>query len=224
MSHCLFFSLLNIMFGIFIAIMLFQLGGLIIPGPDFATVFRHSIHKGQKYGIICAMGIALGVMINLLITYFIGSALSTKYSILYIMFISLGLIYLYYISISLIINFLKHKQIQDINSTQRKNLNQPFINGLICNLSNAKVIVFFSSLLPLVNKLNIQYKILTWFSMGVSTLIWFSIVAILFNHNKIRILFLTYIQVIELIIGIIIFTFASIIIYNSVIMYFIQSI
>lgn len=212
------------MFQLYIAIMLFQIGALILPGPDFALVFRNSVHSGKKSGLLCALGITVGAMTNLIITYFIGSALYNEYHLIYIIFITFGLAYLYYVSTHLILNFFKSTKVEDIDtSTPTKSIvNKPFLSGLICNISNAKAIVFFSSLLPLVHQLNTFYITLTWFSMGLSAFIWFTIVVFLLTHNKIRQVFLAYIKTIELIIGIAIFTFASIIMYHSVVLYLIQ--
>lgn len=213
------------MFNIFLGIMLFQFGGLILPGPDFAIVFRHGIIKGKRDGLLCAAGVALGVMINLLLTYFIGTTLYSKYHSLYLCFISLGVLFLYYISISLIRNFfaLRNKQNSDIEATTEHTFKgNSFINGLLTNLSNVKAVVFFSILLPLVNKLDFKYTLFTWFGMGLMAWGWFSCVVFLFGHAKIRHAFLAKIHIIELIIGSAIFIFASIIFYESVLSYFIK--
>lgn len=212
------------MFNIFIGIMLFQLGGLILPGPDFAVVFRHSVIKGKKEGLLCASGVAIGVMFGLLLTYFIGTALYTKYHFLYICFISIGILFLYHISWSLVRNFFILRK-KPKNNTADEELStvtlkgNSLLTGLFTNLSNAKAIVFFSTLLPLVNRLDLKYTIFTWIGLGCMTLSWFSFVAFMFTQSKIRHAFLAKIHIIELFIGIAIFLFASGIFYATVFKY-----
>lgn len=207
------------MFKIFLGIMIFQFGGLILPGPDFAIVFRHSIIKGKKEGLLCAAGVASAVMINLLITYLIGTTLYTKYHLLYIIFISCGLAYLFYVSISLIRNFFLLSKNNQENNVQTKSpilKSNSFITGVLTNLSNVKAVVFFSALLPLVNTLDTTFKLLTWFGMVLMCWGWFSFVVVMFGNDKIRHAFMKKIHVIELIIGSAIFLFAVAIFYESV--------
>ena len=201
--------------------MALQLGALILPGPDFAIIIRYSIIKGKRDGFLCASGIATAILINILITYLIGNTLYNKYHLLYILFIGCGLLYLFYISISLIKSFFAfHNQKLDDEPPTLK-LNAPFISGLLTNLSNVKAIVFFSALLPLATQLNTPFKLCAWFGMGLTTLLWFSFVSIMFGNNKVRLAFMARIHILELIIGIIIFFFASTIFYESIYKYFI---
>ncbi len=213
------------MLNVFLGIMLFQFGGLILPGPDFAIVFRHSIVKGTKNGLLCALGVSIGVMINVLITFLIGTTLYTKYRLLYIIFISIGVLFLYYISISLMRNFfiLKNQSdaIEAIPAIKKFSGNS-FTAGLLTNLSNAKAIVFFSTILPLAYKLNTIFILFTWFSMTIMSFAWFALVVLLFGNNKIRQAFLAKMHISELLIGIAIFSFASVIFYTCVLSYFLK--
>ena len=210
------------MLKIYLGIMLFQFGGLILPGPDFAIVFRYGIIRGKKEGLLCAAGVSCAVFINLLVTYLIGTTLYAKYHILYIAFISIGLLYLFYVSIALIRNFfiLSAQQEDELSTATLKG--SSVITGMFTNLSNVKAIVFWSALLPLVNTLNTTFKILTWFSTAGMAWAWFSIVVMIFGHDKIRHAFLAKIHIFELIIGSAIFIFAGIIFYHSVILYFMK--
>ena len=212
------------MFKIFIGIMLFQFGGLILPGPDFAIVFRYSIIRGKKDGLLCAAGVSTAVLFNVLLTYLIGTTLYIKYHFLYIIFISCGLAFLFYVSTSLIRNFfILYKQAAESNN---ENIPTPvlkgnsFVTGALTNLSNVKAIVFWSALLPLVNTLDTTFKILTWLGMGFMAWGWFSFVVLMFGHDKIRKAFMAKIHIFELVIGSAIFIFAGAIFYESVFKFF----
>ncbi len=215
------------MFKIFLGVLLFQFGALILPGPDFAAVFRHSIVRGKREGLFCVAGVSAGVMIWLLITFFIGTALYTKYNLLYLCLIFIGIIYLYKVSIPLIYNFFNPTVIPNNDKDNKHSSNthplntkipgNSFFNGLFTNLSNVKAMVFFSTLLPLVNQLNLPFLLSTWLGMGAMTYTWFAFIAIMFGNHKIRDAFLSKIKVIELIIGSAIFFFASAILYECIV-------
>lgn len=205
------------MYSILGIIFIFHLGALILPGPDFAVSLRYSLINGRKSGIVCAFGIAIGVMINALISFLIGQTLHKDFPILYKVFILLGLIYLMYLGIVLIRNYFKphsnNESLQGDNATTAK---RPFMTGVFTNVSNVKAIVFFNSILPLVNHLNSPFKITAWIGIGILTATWFSVVACLFSHAKIRNAFLNKINVVEVVVGSVLILFSLAIFYNAI--------
>ena len=218
------------MLHLFILIMLFQAGALILPGPDFAIVCRYSIIHGKQAGIYAACGVSLGVAILLLITFVLGDTLYRNYYPLYICFVSIGVAFLYYLSFTLIRNFLNWRQLHQsqttptiINDVSEIDISplksSPFLHGLFTNLSNIKAIVFFGSILPLVNRLNMTFITLTWLGMIASAIVWFILVACIIAQPAIRRLFQTKLYIIELVIGTVIFIFASIIFYVYIVQY-----
>ncbi|MDW3687477.1 LysE family transporter [Cupriavidus sp. CV2] len=52
---------------------------VISPGPDFAMVMRNSFVHGRKAGLLCALGIALGVQVHVFYTMF-GVALLMEHA------------------------------------------------------------------------------------------------------------------------------------------------
>ena len=205
------------MYSILGLIFIFHVGALILPGPDFAVSLRYSLINGRKSGIICAFGIAIGVMINALISFLIGQSLHKNFPILYKVFILIGLIYLMYLGIVLIKNYFQQagnsELLQGDNAT---NVKRPFITGMFTNVSNVKAIVFFNSILPLVNHLNAPFKITAWIGIGILTVSWFSLVASLFSHIKVRNAFLNKINVVELIVGSVLIVFSLAIFYTAI--------
>ncbi len=194
-------------------ILLLQLGAVILPGPDFAIVSRYSVVKGRQNGLMCALGVTIAVLINFSISFFIGASLIKENLILYRLFITLGLVYLLYISYSLVKNFfVPQASIASGTETSPKTLQTgSFRAGLLTNLSNAKAIVFFSSLVPLFATLSQTLKFFTWCGIGLVTFSWFVTVAILFTKPRIRHVFLAKIVYFELVIGLVIMVFSIVI-------------
>lgn len=205
------------MYSIFGFLLVLHLGGLILPGLDFAVVFGYSVMSGKKSGIACAVGIAIGVMINALISFLIGQSLRDNFPILYSAFILIGLIYLIYSGVLLIGNYWKPSaqgeflQGKPVNNTKR-----PFVTGLLTNILNVKVIIFFNSTLPLVNHLNGLFKITIWISMGILTAAWFSLVACLFGHTNIRNIFLKHIAIVGVVVGSVLILLSLAIFYGEI--------
>lgn len=62
-----------------IAVALITILAVISPGPDFAMVTRYSYLFGRRTGLICALGIALGVQVHVFYTMF-GVSLLAHYA------------------------------------------------------------------------------------------------------------------------------------------------
>ncbi|WP_131781686.1 LysE family translocator [Legionella gresilensis] len=203
------------MFSIVISILLLHLGFVALPGPDFAIALNTSLTNGRKAGVLCASGIATGMLLNGLISFLLGSAINKNYPKLYFLFISLGLLYLFYIGFSLILKF----YFSDRRAYYKPapiQLKKSFFTGFITNLTNIKITLFFTSILPLFMSLNKFFQIIVLASIGITTFAWFSFVAY-FCDKKIKTIFINKIHQVELIMGIIIIMFAIATFYKFVI-------
>jgi len=207
------------MYSILGLILLFHLGAVILPGPDFAITLRYSLIGGRRSGILCACGVACGVMINAMISFLIGQTLHERFPFLYKIFILVGLAYLLYLGIILIKNYFKPQtnNVQKTEDKQETLVKTPFITGLFTNVSNVKAIVFFNSILPLVNHLNTPLKLTAWICIGTVTAIWFSLVASLLSQTRIRNIFLDKMHIIEVFVGGILILFSITIFFTSII-------
>jgi threonine/homoserine/homoserine lactone efflux protein len=190
---------------IFLTILSLQVSCLLLPGPDFFITISNSIKFGQKYGIYTALGVAFGILINTLIVYWFGSYLLYTAPILFKCIILAGVAYLAYLAFNLYKSIFS-TQTQNSNASQHiNNLNsfdvkpayKYFVNGAFTNLANAKVIVFFSSMLSLVEQLDSFGKIAVWMSIALTTGVWFSIVAVFFGNHRLREVFFRNMKKIE---------------------------
>ena len=204
---------------IFLSIMIIQISGVILPGPDFFVTINNSIKFGHKYGIYTALGIAFGILLNSLIVYWFGTFLLYNEPLLFNIIVFIGLAYLAYIAFNLYKNVFFNKKDEQQNNLNTKNQqnskNIPdykfFLNGAFTNLANVKVFIFFCSLLSLVDKLQTFGKIAVWFSICLITGLWFCIVALFFGNNKLRQGFLNNINKIEFVSAIFITVFIVVI-------------
>ncbi|WP_043024574.1 LysE family translocator [Francisella tularensis] len=204
---------------IFLTILALQISCLILPGPDFFVTISNSIKFGHKSGIYTASGVASGIFLNTFIVYWFGSFLLYKQPLLFKMLIIIGAAYLAYIAFSLYKSIFTKQQLNPNANQHIKNLDnfdKPsnikfFLNGAFTNLANAKVLVFFSSMLSLVDELNSFGKVAIWIAIALTTLVWFCIVATFFGNDKLRQVFFRNIKKIEFISAIFITIFVIVI-------------
>lgn len=203
----------------FLTILALQISCLILPGPDFFVTISNSIKFGHKSGIYTASGVASGIFLNTFIVYWFGSLLLYKQPLLFKMLILIGAAYLAYIAFSLYKSIFTIQQLNPNANQHIKNLDnfdKPsntkfFLNGAFTNLANAKVLVFFSSMLSLVDELNSFGKVAIWIAIALTTLVWFCIVATFFGNDKLRQVFFRNIKKIEFISAIFITIFVIVI-------------
>ena len=192
---------------IFLTIITLQVSCLILPGPDFFITISNSIKFGQKYGLITALGVSFGILINTFFVYCLGSYLLYKQPILFNTIVLIGVLYLVYIAFNLYKNVFSKQELnpnanEHLNNIQNSKLPSKtkfFINGVLTNLANAKVMVFFSSMLSLVDGLSSIWIFATWITIAITTCLWFSTVAVFFGNSKLRQLFFRNIKKIELV-------------------------
>lgn len=174
---------------------------VISPGPDFAMVTRSSYAYGRKTGLLCALGISIGVQVHVFYTIFGITVIILNSPLLFLAIKLLGVIYLVYIGF------------QSLTNTTRLNtenhdvlLPSPwtaFKNGFLTNALNPKTMFFVISIYTQV----IQAGQSVWrnLSFGVfitfAHLVWFSLIALFFAAPAIRTRILRYQIIMDRIIG-----------------------
>ncbi len=114
----------------------------LFPGPDLLMVLSLSLKRGYLKGIIFSLGLITGLSLHTLLL-FLGWDIFIGDNIIFIKTVKvLGSIYFLFLSISIIVNVKKnHKESISPNS-------KFFIRGLIMNVLNPKVSLFFWSFFP----------------------------------------------------------------------------
>ncbi|MBC9905100.1 MULTISPECIES: LysE family translocator [Achromobacter] len=126
-----------------IAVALITILAVISPGPDFAMVTRNSYLFGRRTGLICALGIALGVQVHVFYTMF-GVSLLAHYAQPVLQGIKLaGACYLVYMGWK---TFFNRTQVsRDLSARPPITGWQALYNGFLTNALNPKTTLFVVS-------------------------------------------------------------------------------
>lgn len=135
----------------------------LIPGPDNIFVLTESITKGKRNGIIISLGLVSGVVIHTLLIVFGLAIFIKKYESIFIFIKIFGALYL----LSLAYQSYTEKTLQKPNKKivkQKIKWKEPFLSlfkkGLLMNVLNPKVALFFIAFLPqFITKNGFYYEI-----------------------------------------------------------------
>jgi len=176
---------------------------IVTPGPDFVIVARNSLTYSRRAGIFTAIGVSVAVWIHIFYTLAgIGFILS-KSIILFSFIKILGSAYLIYLGISCIRS---KGGLQKLKTRKEKNTLsdlKSFKMGFINNTLNPKATLFFVSLFTqLVSPTTpLSIQIVYGAIVSVSCFVWFGLVAIFLNREKVKLAFLGVQKYIEKVMG-----------------------
>lgn len=162
------------------------------PGPDFVIAVRNSILYSRKIGIITAIGFALGVSVHMTYTLLGLAVLISQSVILFNLIKYAGAAYLFYIGF----HALKSRGFEETTSqrAQQKTMNplKALWNGFLTNALNPKATLFFMAVFSQFINPETPFSIQITYALTcvVMTGIWFSLVAMVLTHPKIKAKFL----------------------------------
>lgn len=133
------FGIINYEFYL-LATMLF----IMTPGMDTLFVLNSSIGESRKVGIYAALGVNAGILVHTFFAAFGLTVLLAKSAMAFMIIKYLGAAYLICIGVKALVQ--KHQKI-DIQGYEMNEL-QSFNRGLITNVLNPKVALFFLSFFP----------------------------------------------------------------------------
>lgn len=128
----------------------FLISGIILnitPGSDTIYILSRSIAQGRKAGILSVLGISSGSIIHTCLVAFGLSLILSKSVIVFNIVKYLGAGYLVYIGIRIIIND-EMSFDKDVSNPVDVKPNRIYWQGMMTNLFNPKVALFFMSFLP----------------------------------------------------------------------------
>jgi threonine/homoserine/homoserine lactone efflux protein len=162
---------------------------IISPGPDFFMVLKNSMTCSHRAGIYTTLGIATGSTILFAVGLFgMGGVLVSSKWLFWLLKIS-GSLYLIYLAFKSIFAKISIEEPQLVYATDKALPLKDFYKiGLICNLTNPKAFMFVVSVSTYAiahggNNLPDIFAIII--GSGITTVLWFSIVAFIFGNFKI---------------------------------------
>ena len=172
--------------GLIATIGFIHLVALISPGPDFVVACRNTLLYSRAIGIYTAIGFGLGIMVHISYAVFGLSWLITNHSFVFAIIQYMGAAYLIYIGVQSFSNFeSKVNSNTSVSSLSIEAVKAVRI-GLITNVLNPKATLFFLSLFSSMltpDVSNASLIVLSILLVG-STMLWFSIVALLISHPR----------------------------------------
>lgn len=158
------------------------------PGPDFVLVSQQTLSHGKRTGLLCSLGIALGLSIHIIYSSLgLAAVIANSTTLLWIIKI-LGGAYLIWLGI----NGLRAKAVtadeEQITVTQQRSAVRTVGMGFLCNALNPKAPVYFISLFTLVLSADMPAWQLAIYGawMMVIQLSWFSSVVMMLSNPTVN--------------------------------------
>jgi len=115
------------------------------PGPDNIYVLAQSLANGTKSGIATTFGLVSGCIFHTTLLAFGVSALITTSEIIFYLIKVFGALYLLYLAYQV---YKSDSKISLTNKAPKKTYFQLFKQGVIMNMVNPKVMIFFLAFFP----------------------------------------------------------------------------
>ena len=129
--------------------LIFAIASLVLnitPGNDMLYVATRSTSQGIKAGIVSALGITGGCIVHLLAAVVGLSAIIANSAVAFDMIKYVGAAYLVYLGIRSILG--KENKFSVTENVEKKSLSKLFWQGVLTNVLNPKVALFFLAFLP----------------------------------------------------------------------------
>jgi threonine/homoserine/homoserine lactone efflux protein len=135
------------------------------PGQDMILVMSRSVAQGAKAGVATAGGVSIGLVGHtILATLGLGAILRTS-EWLFVGLKFVGAAYLIYLGFGL----LRTRQSSlPVDGQPVRTLGKLFVDGMVSNLSNPKIAIFYFAFLPQFVAPSAQYPTLTVFVLGLT--------------------------------------------------------
>jgi len=125
---------------------LFMVGALALnltPGPDMTFVLAQATHRGTRAGLAAALGIGAGTIVHMSLAAFGLAALFAAWPLAFDVVRYMGAAYLVWIAIGML------RRPPHLNaSIETQSVRTAFRQGMLTNVLNPKVAIFFIAFLP----------------------------------------------------------------------------
>lgn len=201
-----------------LTILFVNLMGLLSPGPDFFYVSRKAASSTTRNAIFGSVGIGLGVAFWSAMAIFGLTFINKNMPFVQYIIICLGGSYLAYSGWKMV-QIRKNVELASgqIQENQDLPIFKSMLEGLMINLSNAKAIVFFSSVFAgfVTSISGYSESLLAIFLVGLESTLYFILVALLFSRKPIRAFYAKHSRYMDNLAGIVFIFYGSSLIYNG---------
>jgi threonine/homoserine/homoserine lactone efflux protein len=176
--------------GLILTVVLIHSVALVSPGPDFVIACRNTMLYNRKTGIFTAVGFGLGIGVHISYAVFGLTWLISNNEVVFSLIQYAGASYLVFIGVQ----SLRSQNIaisNDSTKAKRKISKWKAVRiGFLTNVLNPKATLFFLSLFSTVLNPSVSSETLTLISiiLVISTIIWFSLVAIFVSRRQFMII------------------------------------
>ena len=190
--------------------------GLLSPGPDFFYVSRAAATHSRRTAIYGVIGITIGVTIWATAAV-LGLAIVFKtMPALQGIVMALGGGYLFYLGVKMA-RVTTNAVFDESNLIQNTASKNEIIKGLLVNLSNAKVVIYFSSVMSfvLVNITETRQMLTALLIITIETFVYFYVISLLFSRPFAKRFYSRYSRYIDNASGVIFILFGAYLIYSG---------
>lgn len=122
----------------------------LMPGPDIIFVITESVKNGTRNGVKIALGLCSGLAFHSIVVLTGFGLVVSEFPTLTSAIKYLGAGYLVFIGIKVWISAVENSRSDNAESAEdKKKLDyNPYLRGLIMNITNPKLLIFFLSFLP----------------------------------------------------------------------------
>lgn len=201
-------------------LMIVHLFGLLTPGPDFFYVTRMAASNSRRNCVSGIIGITLGVAFWAISAIFGLSILFHLFPWLHGTIMFMGGSYLCYLGFLLVRvteNLVFSPNAEQLLN-QQSSVRKEIIKGLWINLSNAKAVVYFASVMSFVlaSLTEIWQILLALAIIIVETFCYFYIISLLFSRPLAKRFYSRYSRYIDNLAGVIFLLFGGLLIYTGI--------
>lgn len=158
------------------------------PGPDFILVSKQTLSNGKKAGLMCSVGIALGLSVHIVYSAFgLAVIIANSSSALWVIKV-LGGSYLIYLGIKGLRARPSSEAGDKANKATKYSWKKSIIMGFFCNALNPKAPIYFVSLFTVVLSPDMPlYQIgIIGLWLMIIQFAWFSAVVLLLSKPSIN--------------------------------------
>ncbi|WP_337043938.1 LysE family translocator [Emticicia sp. 17c] len=148
----------------------FLLTGLLLnltPGNDTIFILSKSIAQGKKAGIVSALGISTGCVVHTILAAFGLSVIIAQSVMLFTAIKYAGAIYLLYMGVQMLRSNASFNASATLQQT-KPSYNRIYRDGIITNVLNPKVALFFMAFLPQFINPEAQHTALPFLLLGIT--------------------------------------------------------